>query len=361
MGWWPWSRTEHRQSSGSYTDAVVSALLAAASGSVTADPSTLGALEVCAGAWSRAFASATVEPRTAVSAAVTPGVLASIGRHLVRRGESMHVIDVDLSGRVELVDVGHWDVRGGVSRSTWFVRADVHGPDVTITRTVPYAGVVHAMYGADQARPWRGIGPLSWATQTGRLAAALEAALADEAGGPRGHVLPMPEGQRETKDDDSGTDDPFAALRADLAKLKGGLTLVETMAGGYGDKATRPDTDWQPRRIGADPPDSLNEIRTAAALTVFGCCGVPPSLVTLPADGTGQREAWRRFLHGSVSPVARLVEAELRDKLDVPDLALSFDALYAADVMGRARAWRSLVGAQGTMPEADARRLAGLS
>ena len=39
---------------------------------------------------------------------------------------------------------------------------------------------------------------------------------------------------------------------------------------------------------------------------------------------TGQREAWRRFLHGSVSPVARLVEAELSAKLDTPDLRLDF-------------------------------------
>ena len=139
--------------------------------------------------------------------------------------------------------------------------------------------------------------------------------------------IPTPEGQREPTDGDTGDADPFAALKADLAKLRGGVALVETMAGGYSDKGGRPDLDWKPRRIGAAPPAALNEIRTAAALTVFGACGVPPSLFTLPADGTGQREAWRRFLHGSVSPVARLVEAELRDKLDVPDLALSFDGL----------------------------------
>lgn len=102
------------------------------------------------------------------------------------------------------------------------------------------------------------------------------------------------------------------------------------------------------------------ELRTAAALTVFGACGIPPSLVTLPTDGTGQREAWRRFLHGSVSPVARLVETGLAAKLDTPDLRLHFDALYAADLMGRARAWRSLVGAAGAMDTERAARLAGL-
>ena len=175
-----------------------------------------------------------------------------------------------------------------------------------------------------------------------------------------GHVLPTPEGAREPTDDDAADADPFAAIRVDIAKLRGGVALVESMAGGYGDKAGRPDADWQPRRIGANPPAALNEIRTAAALTVYGACGVPPSLVTLPADGTGQREAWRRFLHGSVSPVARLVESELREKLDIPELTISFDALFAADIASKARAWRSLVGREEKMSDADARRFAGL-
>ena len=115
------------------------------------------------------------------------------------------------------------------------------------------------------------------------------------------------------------------------------------------DKGGRPDADWKAGRVRADPPAALAEVRTGAALTIYGACGVPTGLATLPADATGQREAWRRFPHGSVSPVARLVEAELRDKLDEPDLRLTFDVLYAADVTGRARAWRSLVGAQATM------------
>ena len=352
-------RAVETRQSGSYTDSLVSALVAAASGSGSADPLTLGALETCAGKWARAFASARVEPANVRTAAVTPAVLATIGRSLVRRGEAMHLIDVGPAG-VELLDVGHWDVRGGVSRASWFVHADLSGPDTTETRTVPYAGAVHCMYAYDPARPWRGVAPLSWALQTGRLAAALERALADEAGSPVGSVVPIPEGQRETENDDDDGDDPMAKLRADIAKLRGSVALVETLAGGYGDKGGRPDGDWKPRRIGADPPATLAEIRMGAALTVYGACGVPPSLVTLPADGTGQREAWRRFLHGSVSPVAKLVEAELRDKLEVDDLALTFDDLYAADLTGRARAWRSLVGAEAKMDPERAARLAGL-
>ena len=214
--------------------------------------------------------------------------------------------------------------------------------------------------GVDPARPWRGVSPLAWASQTGRLASALERALADEAGSPVGNLVPVPEGQREPTEDDTGDGDPFAALKSDVAKLRGALAFVETMAGGYGDRGGRPDSDWKPRRIGADPPAALAELRTAAALTVFGACGVPPSLVTLPADGTGQREAWRRFLHGSVAPVARMVETELRAKLDTPSLRLDFSAFAAADVTGRARAYQSMVGAKTPIPECDARRLAGL-
>ena len=308
----------------------------------------------------RAFASARVEPQTPTTAAVTPAVLASIARSLIRRGESMHVIDVDQTGRVDLLDCGSWELHGGVSRSTWRVRATMQGPDVAVSRDVPYAAVSHVMYATDPARPWLGVSPLAWAVSTGRLAAALERALGDEAGGPVGSLVPVPEGQEEPTDDDPDPD-PLAALRADLAALRGTVALVETQAGGWGDKGGRPDSDWKPRRVGANPPAALAELRTGAALTVFGACGVPPSLVTLPADGTGQREAWRRFLHGSVSPVARLVETELRAKLDTPDLRLDFGSLYAADVAGRARAWRSLVGKSTASMDPDkAARLAGL-
>lgn len=60
-----------------------------------------------------------------------------------------------------------------------------------------------------------------------------------------------------------------------------------------------------------------------------------------------------------MQPVARLVEAELTEKLDAP-VTLSFARLGASDIAGRARAWRGLVGKDATMPDADARKIAGL-
>ena len=55
-----------------------------------------------------------------------------------------------------------------------------------------------------------------------------------------------------------------------------------------------------------------------------------------------------------------LVEAELREKLAAPGLSLGFDNLFAADIQGRARAWRSLVGTEATFDPAVAARLTGM-
>ena len=77
-------------------------------------------------------------------------------------------------------------------------------------------------------------------------------------------------------------------------------------------------------------------------------------------DGTAQHQVLRRWLHASVQPLGEIVAVQLREKLDAPDLTLDFAALRASDVALNARAWRSLVGKEAQMPDADARRLAGL-
>ena len=75
-------------------------------------------------------------------------------------------------------------------------------------------------------------------------------------------------------------------------------------------------------------------------------------------SGTADREAWRRFLFGSLGPVSALVQQELRTKLEVPDLSLSFQELRASDLAGRARAFQSMVASG--MDLANAAGLAGL-
>ena len=264
------------------------------------------------------------------------------------------MIDVD-RGQVRLIEASFWDVQGA-ARRPWHYRLTLTGPSTTQTVWVPDEAVLHCLYSSSELVPWRGVSPMAWSPTTARLVERLERSVADEVSTPVGQLLTLPEGHGEEVPE--GETDPIADLRSDLAKLRGGLAMLETTAGGWGDKGGAPAVDWKPRRIGPDVPASSVELRAAAAMSVFQACGVPVALL-IDADGTAQRESFRRWLHTGVAPLARLVEGELRDKLDEPDLALNFEDLRAADVASKARAWRSLVGKAATMDDSEARRICG--
>ena len=343
---WPFTRrTEHRQAS--YTDGVVAALLARASGT-HADPAATAAVEAAAGALSRAFASAEITPNTTATRGITPSVLAQIGRALIVHGEIVLILAV-AEGRVRLLPAASFDVTGAADATTWRYRCDLAGPSGSVTVSRPAESVIHCRYSTDPARPWVGVGPLERARLSGRLSAELEAALGDEASGTRGYVLPVPS---------DGQDSSVSDLRRDIGSLGGKTALVETAMAGWGDgRMAAPRGDYEPKRLGANPPASLATLRSDAAQAVLSACGVPVELVTA-GDGTGQREAWRRFLHGTVQPLAACVAGELAAKLDTPNLTLGFDRLFASDLSGRARAFQSLVG--GGMDVNQAAGLAGL-
>ena len=84
----PWQRrrTERR----SYTDTITSAFQAAAEGGTSTAPLATAAVETATGLHARCLAAATVRGAPDdIQAALTPLVLAQIGRELVRRGESL--------------------------------------------------------------------------------------------------------------------------------------------------------------------------------------------------------------------------------------------------------------------------------
>ena len=334
---WPWQSPEVEvRESQPFTDAVVAAVVAAASGASAGDPSGLAALEAAAGLYARAFAGATIGPASVATAAVGPRVRALIARDLIRRGESVHLIDVR-GGAVELLPCGSWDVRGGWRESEWFYRVDTFGPSGNSTHFVPASRVVHIRYAVDPSRPWLGISPLGWARATGRLAGNLEQRLGEEAGAPVGSILPIPQ------DGGDGSDaDPLADLKRDLAAARGRPILTETTAAGWGEgRPSAPLGDWQSRRFGADPPATLGALRDAASMAVLDACGVPRALAE-SADGTAAREAWRRFVMGACEPLAELVTEELERKLEAP-VRLDFGSLWAHDLQGRAASFKALV------------------
>ena len=140
---WPFTRRiEHRQAS--YTDAVVTAILARAEGT-HADPAATAAVEAAAGALSRAFASAEITPNTPETRGLTPDVLAQIGRALIVHGEIVLILTIH-EGRVRLLPAASFDVTGAADASTWRYRCDLAGPSGSVAISRPAESVVHCRY-----------------------------------------------------------------------------------------------------------------------------------------------------------------------------------------------------------------------
>ena len=334
---WPWQRREHRDSGGDFSDAVVRLIEAQAAGTA-ADASSTAAVEAASGALSRAFASAKVVGEPWVAEAVTPGVLAQVGRDLIRSGDSMHVIRVGGDGMVRLIPASSWHWEGSHDPATWTVRATAYGPSTSTTWNLPAASVVFVTWGSTPGQPYVGTGPLSWAHTTARLQSEAERSLADEAGGPLAQLLAVPQ-----DGGDDGADDPLKMLKGDIAGARGKALLVETSAAGWGEgRASAPQRDWMASRLGPMPPPGMVEVAQQAFERVLAATGTPPSLF-LDSDGTAQREAVRRWHLNTVLPLARMVEHELSAKLETP-VKLRLDS-YAMDMVSRATVVAKLTGA----------------
>ena len=87
-------------------------------------------------------------------------------------------------------------------------------------------------------------------------------------------------------------------------------------------------------------------------MTVLSACGVPVSLAT-DADGTSQREAWRRFVMGAVEPLLGVVREELETKLET-EITFDLGGLWAHDLQGRATAFQKMVASGMALDEAVA-------
>lgn len=322
---WPWDKPEKR----GFTDAITQAIIANAAN--TAASAYLGALEIAAGQLSRAFASATVTGPNA--AAFTPDVLGCIGRNLVEAGES-----VWLRRGQDLLFVNTYERR----RDSEYVLTI--GERTTVAAP---SSVVAVRWNIDQDTGL-GLAPLATARTLRTLVQRLEQSMADESSAATGYLLPVP------SDGNAGN---VSTLKSDIADLKGRIAIVETTRGGWdGGVSASPRRDYELQRLGPRIPDGNVQLFEKAQEAVLAACGYPVQLMQ-NADGTGQREAWRRYLHGTVAPLGHvLVGAASVARLNV---RVRWDELFASDVQGRARAFQSLTN--GGMSVADAARAAGLS
>ena len=354
---WPWKGRAARAQSGGGADATEIALRALdreARGAVV-EPAALALAETCIGLWERALASATVTPASMALEPVTPIVLALAGRMLATRGNAVFAIDTAM-GRPVLHPAALWDPRGGYRPETRRYYLTLAGPQDTFTRNLHGDAVLHFKTGAVDVEWWRGRAPLHRSSATAALAARLERQMQDEAKIPVGRIVPLA-GTVPPKPD--GTD----ALSGSIAAIKKGGVAVVTTGQGAGLEQS-PASRYQPQRMGAHPAETVTALRTEVGREIVTAFGIPPALVVEGADGTAQRESWRRFWLGTVAPLARMVEYELRLKLD-QNAVLTLDALAAADEDGRSRALARRAQAAKTLKDMglgrdEALRLAGL-
>ena len=329
----------------SYTDALIAALVSRVEGKSLAVPSATAALEACSGTVGRGFAASEVSGPDTLTRALTPGILEMIGRSLIRIGEVVFLIDT-MGGELKLLPTEAHDIEGGPDPSTWTYRLTLNGPSRTLTHDgVPAQSVLHFRYAADASTPWRGNGPIAVANLAGKLSAETARALAEESSGPVGRLLGIPV---------DGGDRTVEGLKADIKNAAGRVALLET--GDWGNAGGDTKVSLKTERFGPEPPASLVDLVDVSSREIYAACGFNAALWG-GTQAASVREAWRLALFGVLSPLGRLVEAELQDKLE--DSALSWQELRASDLSGRARAFQSMVG--GGMEVERAAGLAGLT
>ena len=338
---------------GSYTDQALEDALNRAQGNAQAVAEQTAAVEFAVGLLARCFAAADVSP-PGLARTLPPALRARMARRLLLKGDFVAAIEVNRLGNISLLPASSFDVQGGVDESAWSYYLELPAPTRPESRRLPARAVVHVRIGEDQAMPWRGCSPLANAGISAGLLAMLEHRTAQEAGAQVGYVLPMPEGI---------ADDSVNALKADLAALKGKISLVESTASGHGQGPNAsPQADWRLQRLGAEFPEGNATMRRNVGADVCAALGIPAALF-LGADGATVREAYRQLLVSTIQPFSQLVTDELELKLESP-IRLDFRRLAAADIAARARAYGSLIQADvaaGLTPDPEqAARLAGL-
>lgn len=345
---WPWKRKETR-SSGSYSDAVLRLLDAEMTG-LAATPTSTAAAEAAAGMLARAFTSAEVQGPAWAEEAITPAWLSQVARDVLLRGEHLSAIRFS-SGRVVLVPAAQWSWEGGtIDESTWQVRCTAYGPSSSETWLLPQSGVVFASWGSSPGTRYIGSSPLRWASTTSNLHASAEKTLGEETGGAQvAQIIPLPtDGGAQDGDTEN---DRLHHLRQDIKAAKGRPIFPETTASGYDTgRSGAPQRDFDPRRLGANPPAALVQLAQDSFLRTLASTGTPADLV-IGGDSQGQREALRRWHQNVVLPMAKMLSWELSRKLEA-DVALTFDG-YAIDLAGRAQALSKLTGAGMSLNEAQ--------
>ena len=152
---------------------------------------------------------------------------------------------------------------------------------------------------------------------------------------PHGSLLGVPQSPQVDEDGDVR---PLDAFRSDLAQAKG-RTLVVERAGDWGEQAPQGNPSrLEHLRYGLERA-AIDPLRTATGRDVLGACGVPPTLLVAKFgwDSAARGIPAISYIHPCGHSHASW-RAELRVKLDAPELVLDLSELHAQRTLAGERA-----------------------
>ena len=349
---WPFKKRVETRSSWADAVAQLEHLIA---GSSDVSASRSAAAETAAGLLERSLRLAKVTGTSNEFAGEITKILPMAARELILTGEALFLIQV--RDGLRLVPAVNNNVEGkSTDPMAWNYTLNLNCPSGTIQQKCTGESVVHFRQNVRAEQPW--IGRPAWAnaSDSGTGVMRAERSVSNELDSPVGNLIPSP-----LRPDMESSE--LEALASAIKALRGRPLLVESMAGGFGNMLrsdTRMSGDWAIRRLGPDLPDSsitaMHSFETLIALSV----GVPAELIRSDGSSSARREAWRQCFHSFILPTARLMETELRDKLESPELRIDLRELAASDLQGRARSYGALVQT-GKMRKERAEQICGFS
>ena len=327
-------KAEKRQED--YTEALLAAAQTTLSGG-SVDIKKTASIATAASLVGRCLAISKVSPDR-LKTAFTATMLFDLGRDLIESGEAVYRISIK-GGRINLERASTWRITG---KTQWFYNLEIPSPSGKGQFHFSSAeAVFHPRINAHKATPWKGRGAGELASSTATLLGSLEKIMANELKNGSGYILPIP----------SITPGEADNLQKKLVGLKGGSVLVPSATFAQDRESAG---NYKPSRVGADFPETYSALRLDLHEAILNSIGISLSLFS---SGANSREAYRLFLHTALSPIISAVETEARLKLD-ESLSLSPEALFAADVVGRSRAFGSMI--KGGMDVSKAAALSGL-
>ena len=320
--------TPHREfRSASSGDAVIESIL---SGGGYASPSVPGVLGACISRLSGVLSSGDVDP-------VLHGLLPTIARQIVEDGEVILFFGPDL----KLEPVSSYDMTGTSENRIYTV--DIAGPSRTMTyRNIGRNQVVHGIVRPQRHQSWRGE---PWRQSGGALVSQLDAAdkaIREEAGQPRGSLLPTTAGESPPR---------VKKLLSSLLRLRGGLSSYPLL----GRQGESPGPSPQPIRLQTCSLPELLRAREDLSGSLSESLGFSKVILGMGVGGQVSRpDALRSWIATSATAWAGILQNELERVLERP-VVLSLEPVLAGLVpLGlRSGAAARLVAAGWTKPEAE--------